>query len=553
MVKNPRGTRSRSRISMAKFKGASAKAKRLAATIGPHEIKRGSSGEIVIGSAIWDGDDALYRWMKENLSRGSISTDSTGYVEDGDHEGPWVLFFDGSFKKASKGKSKGRKNPRWSTKYKNHLPDSAFLYIAPGGRKDDTGRTVPRSLRYFPVYNHLGQISAAQAKNAIGRIPQSTAKRLTAAKIKKLQDKARKLYAETGGMAGVRKEKQKPKVPKRSKKAAPRVQEPRLRLVANSSSSAMAPLKKASTRVKATSRLHRDVCGPARLERNPSGMAEMVAKHDADKLKRIGWKGVRVSRGDQESWGVSFKPWKAGRGRKVQQVEVFTLFSPSNGGVSVRIDEYVGSRKKKVWSGTFSNPDQAVGITSARITKRAGYHKTKREASGLPPKARGGIGAFLGLSNPSETQKRRKMKPVIDVFHAEQTKAAKVYPELGYVKLEVDTAGEIHDSERHFAQATIDRKDGKVTIQVAPELALEPISVIRGIIRHEFGHAAVFSGDVKSPKKPYRGLTMYDTRERHADKTAERIFKNKIYYDSRGVEVSGPGARGQRPRPKGLK
>lgn len=35
----------------------------------------------------------------------------------------------------------------------NDLPDSAFAYIEPGGSKDETGRTVPRSLRHFPVHD----------------------------------------------------------------------------------------------------------------------------------------------------------------------------------------------------------------------------------------------------------------------------------------------------------------------------------------------------------------------------------------------------------------
>ena len=36
----------------------------------------------------------------------------------------------------------------------NDLPDTAFAYIEPGGRKVD-GKTVPHSLRHFPVYNEV--------------------------------------------------------------------------------------------------------------------------------------------------------------------------------------------------------------------------------------------------------------------------------------------------------------------------------------------------------------------------------------------------------------
>lgn len=49
----------------------------------------------------------------------------------------------------------------------NDLPDSAFAYIEPGGKKDAQGKTVPRSLRHFPVHD------AAHARNALARAPQS--------------------------------------------------------------------------------------------------------------------------------------------------------------------------------------------------------------------------------------------------------------------------------------------------------------------------------------------------------------------------------------------
>jgi HK97 family phage prohead protease len=48
----------------------------------------------------------------------------------------------------------------------NDLPDSAFAYIEPGGSKDGSGKTVPRSLRHFPVHDK------AHADNAAARIAQ---------------------------------------------------------------------------------------------------------------------------------------------------------------------------------------------------------------------------------------------------------------------------------------------------------------------------------------------------------------------------------------------
>ncbi|HEX7992848.1 MAG TPA: HK97 family phage prohead protease, partial [Streptosporangiaceae bacterium] len=49
----------------------------------------------------------------------------------------------------------------------NDLPDSDFAYIEPGGSKDSSGKTTPRSLRHFPIQD------AAHVRNALSRAPQS--------------------------------------------------------------------------------------------------------------------------------------------------------------------------------------------------------------------------------------------------------------------------------------------------------------------------------------------------------------------------------------------
>lgn len=53
-----------------------------------------------------------------------------------------------------------------STSERDNLPDSAFAYIEPGGTKDSSGKTVPRSLRHFPIHDK------AHADNAAVRIAQ---------------------------------------------------------------------------------------------------------------------------------------------------------------------------------------------------------------------------------------------------------------------------------------------------------------------------------------------------------------------------------------------
>ncbi len=49
----------------------------------------------------------------------------------------------------------------------NNLPDSDFAYIEAGGTKDSSGKTVPRSLRHFPIHD------AAHVRNALARASQS--------------------------------------------------------------------------------------------------------------------------------------------------------------------------------------------------------------------------------------------------------------------------------------------------------------------------------------------------------------------------------------------
>jgi site-specific DNA-adenine methylase len=82
---------------------------------------------------------------------------------------------------------------QWSRAFINDLSDDAFLYIEPGGTKDDAGKTVPRSLRHFPFRDPSGNVDVPHLRNAIARIPQSTAEGLTADAKHKLQERARRL------------------------------------------------------------------------------------------------------------------------------------------------------------------------------------------------------------------------------------------------------------------------------------------------------------------------------------------------------------------------
>jgi HK97 family phage prohead protease len=62
----------------------------------------------------------------------------------------------------------------WTTAYVNNLPDSAFALILPGGKKDEDGKTTPRSLRKLPHHNAEGDLDMPHLRNALSRAPQMT-------------------------------------------------------------------------------------------------------------------------------------------------------------------------------------------------------------------------------------------------------------------------------------------------------------------------------------------------------------------------------------------
>ena len=81
---------------------------------------------------------------------------------DADHAHAHPVEKDASLKKATDAVAKAD----LSTAELNDLPDSDFAYIEPGGKKDDEGKTTPRSKRHFAIHDK------AHADNAAARIAQ---------------------------------------------------------------------------------------------------------------------------------------------------------------------------------------------------------------------------------------------------------------------------------------------------------------------------------------------------------------------------------------------
>lgn len=86
----------------------------------------------------------------------------------------------------------------WTAAYINDLPDGAFAYIEPGGKKDETGRTKPRSKRHLPYKNKEGETDKAHVRNALARLKQTHIKGTAkSSALGKLQAAARKVGVES--------------------------------------------------------------------------------------------------------------------------------------------------------------------------------------------------------------------------------------------------------------------------------------------------------------------------------------------------------------------
>ncbi len=77
----------------------------------------------------------------------------------------------------------------------NDLPDSAFAYIEPGGKKDDDGKTTPRSKRHYPVQDKPHADNALSRANAALKGDDEDAKKIAKAALPKIK-KAVKAFAD---------------------------------------------------------------------------------------------------------------------------------------------------------------------------------------------------------------------------------------------------------------------------------------------------------------------------------------------------------------------
>lgn len=105
-------------------------------------------------------------------------------------------------------------------------------------------------------------------------------------------------------------------------------------------------------------------------------------------------------------------------------------------------------------------------------------------------------------------------------------------------------------SDRNFAAVEV---GDPAKLYLCEDLALQPVTRIRGILWHEVGHILDWldlHGGLPLAASSYtRGMD----EEQRADRLVDLVCKMRIYYDSDLVQRAGPGARGTSPRPSGLR
>lgn len=412
-------------------------------------------------------------------------------------------------------KQRPSKNPVWSSAYINRLPDSAFLLIEKGGHKDETGRTTPRSLRHLPVRDMQGRVSEAHARNALSRAPQLKVPGLTVKDIRTIQEKARKLLFFEPAKAGI---------------AALKQPLPKHRAAANPSTAQLVD----SFRKKYP--IGSDLYSRVYLKRfvtwaKQRKLSERAANEAWHKLFHA-W--------DYDAFADAW--WRASMGKKNPKRQTTRNASKIAPHMWVISKDSTGK-----YIVTIGDPMLASSTLKRRFSSKADlldWTKYDMPSAVSPTHIidRTGLGLLKGKKNPKRpTPTKAQLTTLAREFRSARKTAADHDPRAALAKCIVNST--VHVSPRAFAMTHVSTR--KIEVHVAPELALEPISVIRGVIRHEYGHvlAALTKKGAKSKA--------YDAIERHADKIAEKVFKSKIYYDKRGVETTS--STGTRPRPAGLR
>lgn len=133
------------------------------------------------------------------------------------------------------------------------------------------------------------------------------------------------------------------------------------------------------------------------------------------------------------------------------------------------------------------------------------------------------------------------------VFDEAFDEVAEQFPDVGTIELHEDEAAGADNgagSERQFAYC----KDGDpIVVAFAPKAERLPESHLRGLMRHEFGHALEYRYGVAALQRHF-GVSLPSKVERRADVIAELVWGQPVQYDGANVQCVGvAGAKSRRP------
>lgn len=123
-----------------------------------------------------------------------------------------------------------------------------------------------------------------------------------------------------------------------------------------------------------------------------------------------------------------------------------------------------------------------------------------------------------------------------------------LFPDFGSCELHEDTAAGSDNGAGADRQYAYCKNSKPMIIAFAPKARQLTMSSLRGLMRHEFGHALEYRYGVAELERRLGKLP--ETVERRADVIAERVWGDPIVYDERLVQCVGKN--GTHPRPKHL-
>lgn len=139
------------------------------------------------------------------------------------------------------------------------------------------------------------------------------------------------------------------------------------------------------------------------------------------------------------------------------------------------------------------------------------------------------------------------MKKIQQAFNEAFNEIETQFPSLGTVELHEDERAGADNgagSERQFAYCA----DGDpIIIAFAPKAAELSESRLKGLMRHEFGHALEYRYGVKELEKRL-GRKLPKKVERRADVIAEWVWGQPIVYDTSDIQCVGGHGKKRRPR-----